>query len=308
MDDIDVRHLKSFLAVASELNITRAANRLHLTQQAVSSHIQQLERTLNVALLVRTSRGVLLTSAGEELLAGGKMVLDDLAEVVRRVRIAADEQAGTLRLGCCPYATSLFVVDLADKLESTVPGLNVALTSVATPRDELALLREGRADAAFMWLPIGDVGLRHAVIRSDSHAVVLPTRHRLAERSAVNMADISTELVLRPDVLTSEESERFWMADPRPDGVRAPYGPKFPTMEDALLGVARGRGIWLAPEPLSGVALADNLRWIPISDGEPFELAIVWSEHAPESMIARLIAEARTITGYVREPQVVGQG
>ncbi|MCO6005400.1 LysR family transcriptional regulator [Actinoallomurus purpureus] len=294
---LDVRCLKSFLAVAQELNITRAAARLHLSQQAVSSHIQQLERSLQLALLVRTSRGVLLTPAGDELAAGGKTVLSDLTELAERVRATAKRQAGTIRLACCPYATNLFAVEVADALEAAVPGLRVDLTSVPSPRQELELLSDGRAHAAFMWLPIGGVGLDHAVIRTDARVAVLSTRHPLADRQAVTLADLAADPVVRPNVLTSAEAERYWRADPRPDGDPPPLGPVVDSMEDCLLEVARGRGIWLAPEPLSGSAPANgNLRWIPVSDGSPFDLGIVWTRHAPTPLIARMVAEVRKVT------------
>lgn len=298
MVHVDVRHMESFLAVAQELNITRAAGRLHLTQQAVSTHIQQLERSLQVVLLVRTSRGVLLTRAGEELAAGGRTVLGDLVALIERVRAAADEQAGTLRLACCPYATNLFAVEVADAMEAAVPGLQVALTSVPSPKQELELLTDGRADAAFMWLPLGDVGLNHAVIRTDARAVVMSADHRLADRHTVTLADLAAEPVLRPDVLTSPEAERYWLVDPRPDGTPPVRGPVQASMGDCLLEVARGHGVWLAPEPLSGSAPAGNVRWVPIADADPFDLAIVWPDRSPESLIARMIAEVRTITGY----------
>lgn len=297
---MDIRCLRSFLAVAEELNVTRAAGRLHLTQQAVSAHVQQLERALRVALLVRTSRGVLLTAAGRELASGGREVVSGLAELAQRVRAVAAGQGGQVRLACCPYATDLFAVEVADAMEAAFPGLEVTLTSVPSPKQELEKLAEGRADAAFMWLPVGDVGLHHAVIRTDRRAVAMAAGHPLAERSAVSLADLAGEPVVRPDVLTSVEAQRFWAVDPRPGGVAAPAGPAVAGMEDCLLAVARGRGVWMAPEPLSRVAPSGGVRWIPVTGAGGFELAVVWTDHAPEALIARMVAEVRTITGYQR--------
>jgi DNA-binding transcriptional LysR family regulator len=296
--DFDARYLESFVAVAQELNITRAAARLHLTQQAVSAQIQQLERFLDVILLVRTSRGVLLTPAGDELAAGAKTLLTDLADLAERVRRAADQQTGGLRLACCPYATALFATDVADALEASVPGLRVDLTSVRTPAEELELLQSGAADAAFMWLPIGEVGLHHAPVRADPRAVALPAGHRLAHQDVVTLADLADEPVLRPRVFTSEVAERGWNIDPRPDGSPAPLGPSVAQVEDCLLMVARGKGVWLAPEPLSRWAPATNICWVPIADADPADLAVVWTSHAPQAAIARLIAEMRKITGW----------
>ncbi|GGQ45202.1 LysR family transcriptional regulator [Actinomadura coerulea] len=298
VSDLDLRHLRSFLAVARERSITRAGAVLHLTQQAVSTHIRQLERSLGVVLLVRTSRGVLLTAAGEELAAGGATVVDDVDRLADRVRAVADAQSGTLRLACCPASTSLFAVDVADALEGMVPGLRVTLQGARHPRHELELLSDGRADAAFMWMPVGDVGLHHAVVRRDPRAVVLSPRHPLADRSAVTMADLAGEPVVRPDVLTSPEAERFWIVDPRPEGGPAPRGPLVPSVEDCLLEVGRRRGVWLAPRPLEVLAPTGNLRWIPVTGAESFDLAVVWTDRAPQPLITRLISEVRTLTGH----------
>jgi DNA-binding transcriptional LysR family regulator len=97
VSDVDLRHLRSFLAVAEEASITRAAARMYLTQQALSRQIQVLERSLGATLLVRTSRGVMLTAAGEELAAGGKALTADVDALAQRVRAAARTQSGGLR-------------------------------------------------------------------------------------------------------------------------------------------------------------------------------------------------------------------
>ncbi|CCK32536.1 LysR family transcriptional regulator [Streptomyces davaonensis JCM 4913] len=301
MSDIDLRHLRSFLVVARHRSITAAGATLHLTQQAVSTHVRQLERSLGVDLLVRTSRGVLLTAAGEELAAGGATVVDDVARLSARVRAVANARTGTLRLACCPAATTVFAVDVADALEAAVPGLRVSLKGAQTPRQELELLNGGHADAAFMWLPVGEVGLHTAVVRADPRAVVLSTRHPLADRPTLALADLADDPVIRPDVLTSPVAERFWLADPRPDGRPAPRGPLVPGVEDCLLEVGRGRGVWFAPQPLHALLPAGNVRWIPVTDAEPHDLAVVWHDRAPQHLISRLIAEVRAVTGHDRQ-------
>ncbi len=92
MSAIDMDLLRSFLIVAQDLNITRAARRLFVTQQTLSGKLQRLERALGTTLLVRTTRGVALTRAGEILASGGLAVLGDLDELASRVREAALDQ------------------------------------------------------------------------------------------------------------------------------------------------------------------------------------------------------------------------
>ncbi|MFB9525927.1 LysR substrate-binding domain-containing protein [Nonomuraea roseola] len=302
MIDVDIRQLQSFLVVAQELNITRASARLHISQQTLSAQIQQLERAMGATLLVRTSRGVLLTPAGDELERGGSAVVSDLGDLTERVRAADQGRLGVLRLACCPYATALFATEVADAMEAAVPGLEVELTSVLTPPEERALLVSGEVDAAFMWLPVGDSRLHHASVRIDRRAVALPVGHRLAERDSVTLADLADEPVIRPDIFLSEENLCHWMADPRPDGTPALRGPAVRKVEDCLMMVARGKGVWLAPEPLSRWVPVTNVRWRPVSDAVPSELALVWTARAPQRLVARMIAEVRKVTGWSENP------
>ena len=293
---MDLRHVRSFLAVADEASITRAAARMYLTQQALSRQIQMLERALGVTLLVRTSRGVLLTAAGDELAAGARTVCADVHALVQRVRATARKQSGSLRLVCCPYATTLFTLEVASAMETAVPGIEVDVISVATHGEEVGHLIAGEADAAFMWLPAGDDRLDSAPLHEDERVVAVPEAHELAGRSSVSMTELAEEPVVIGDFFYSEETTRYWIADPRPDGRPARRGPVVSSLEDCLMQVKRGRGIWLAPEPLARWAgTCSGVRWIPVTEAETFQMAVVWPPQAPTELIAALVAQARSV-------------
>jgi DNA-binding transcriptional LysR family regulator len=296
--DLDLRQLRSFLAVAEERNITRAATRLHLAQQAVSVHVQQLERALGVTLFVRTSRGVLLTAAGEALVAGGMPVLADLDALMERVRAVARGQAGRLRLVCKPHATAEFAVEVVEAMEKAVPGIELDLVTVSTLPEELELLTRGAVDAGFLWLPVGDDRLRHAEVRVDPRMVALPVGHRLTGRAAVSLADLADEPVVTARAVVADEVVRHWLVEPRPDGRAAVRGPAAERTEDRLLLVARGRGVWFAPQPISHYFPAPRVRWLPVEDAEPSRLAVVWTPGAPQALVSRLVAEVRAVTGW----------
>lgn len=298
MTVVDLHYLQSFLSVAEESNITRAAARLYLTQQALSRQMQMLERALGVTLLVRTSRGVLLTAAGEELAAGAKSLTADVQALAERVRAAARQQSGRLRLVCCPYTTNMFTIEVAGAMEAAVPGIEVDVITVSTPREEVSYLIGGAAEAAFMWLPAGDGRLHDAPLREDQRAVAVPDAHQLAGRSSVSVTELAEDAVVIADVFASDEPVRHWIADPRPDGRRAVRGPVVSGMEDCLMQVKRGRGIWLAPAPLARWAGAvSGVRWIPVTDAETFQMAVVWPPQAPSELVATLVAQARCVDG-----------
>src|SRR5829696_9878801 len=85
-DAIEIRHLRSFVAVAEELNFGRAAARLYLSQPALSRQIRTLERLVGCDLLRRTTHRVELTLAGEALLDRARKLLGDLDDAVHAAR------------------------------------------------------------------------------------------------------------------------------------------------------------------------------------------------------------------------------
>jgi DNA-binding transcriptional LysR family regulator len=92
--DIQLRHLRAYLALCEEANYTRAATRLHLSQPALTRTIQQLERLVDCRLVERTSRRFALTAEGAELLAHARRILADVDGVAAELRSRATLEIG----------------------------------------------------------------------------------------------------------------------------------------------------------------------------------------------------------------------
>ena len=237
IDDISLRNLRSFLVVAQESSITRAATRLHLTQQTLSQQIQNLERALGVTLLVRTSRGVTLTAAGEQLTCSGRTLIDDAETLHTAVHAAAAGRVGRLRIATASHPTTQLAIELANTIEAAHAGLDVEIRTVLRPVEAMAELHAGTSDAALLWLPTGDPDLRTATFRSDPRAVLLAEGHRLANSASVTLADLSDDPVVIVDAFGSPAVQAHRIADPRPDGRPAVRGPVVQTLEDCLTQV-----------------------------------------------------------------------
>lgn len=96
---MDLQHIKSFVAVAREGNLTRAAERLHLTQPAVSIQLKNFQQELDLTLLVRTNTGLALTADGEEILPLAEHVLDAVARLKERAALMRNSIGGSLSIG-----------------------------------------------------------------------------------------------------------------------------------------------------------------------------------------------------------------
>ena len=95
---VELRHLRYFIAVAEELNFSRAAERLHMAQPPLSAAIRRLERDLGVDLFVRTTREVRLTDAGRAFLDGARRTLADADRASEDANRAAAGELGQLRI------------------------------------------------------------------------------------------------------------------------------------------------------------------------------------------------------------------
>ena len=109
--ELDLRKLNHFVAVAEELNFTRAAERLAIGQQALSASIRRLEAELEVFLLVRSTRQVELTAAGAALLDESRALLGASRAALTRVRRAAGVETSSLRVGHTPAITREMVAE-----------------------------------------------------------------------------------------------------------------------------------------------------------------------------------------------------
>lgn len=147
---MELRQLEYFVAVARHRHFGRAAEAVYVTQPALSQQIRRLEAELGLALLKRTSRGVELTPAGEDLLAHAETILGEVATA----RGAMDEHAGVVRGAVRVAATTADALGLPEILAAfhrEHPGVRLALRH-ASPTEVLELLRRGAVDLAVLSL------------------------------------------------------------------------------------------------------------------------------------------------------------
>jgi len=145
---VDLYQLRTFVAVAREGSITRAAEVVHLSQPAVSAHIKELEDALGLAMFERTSRGMSLTAAGRRLLSKAEQTLAAHQALMEEAARGKGELTGTLRLGVGSTSDHAATGRLLTTMSERFPLVEVTLRH-ARSAEVLAGLRHDIFDAGF---------------------------------------------------------------------------------------------------------------------------------------------------------------
>ncbi|MFI0975628.1 LysR substrate-binding domain-containing protein [Streptomyces sp. NPDC021093] len=239
---MELRQVLHFVGVAEELHFGRAAERLHVVQPTVSQQVRRLERELGLALFDRTTRTVVLTSAGRTFLPYARALLRAERAAVEAMAVLRTEQDSTLRLGTS-VGLGTRLDALLTALAERAPRLAVELVSVdRAPR--LQQVRAGELDAALVRGVDHSQDLELLPLWRDALVVALPAHHPLAAQQEVALTDLAA-LPLR--IASREANPQLVdtvVGACRTAGFEPVMGPAFTTDQDTLAAIASGRPSW----------------------------------------------------------------
>src|SRR5690625_1458716 len=155
MRGLDLQHIRAFVAVAKEGNLTRAAEKLHLTQPAVSVQLKNFQEELNLTLLVRTSKGLSLTSDGEEILPLAEKTLASIHQLRKHASLMQKCLGGRIALGTTMSPEITRLGSLLRELVTSYPRLRASLHHGMTGYIKSELLKE-KLDAGYYVAAVGE--------------------------------------------------------------------------------------------------------------------------------------------------------
>ncbi len=253
-EDIELRHLRYFLAVADTLHFSKAAARLGIAQPPLSQQIKRLEQLLGHRLFDRTTRGVKLTLAGQLLAERAQSTLEKIQDDLAQVRRLGRGEEGTLTVG---FAGSVMFTDLPAAIESyrrRYPKVELRLRELSTSAQTAALLT-GTIDLGFLRDADPTEGIELSTMLEERFVAVLADNHALARRRSLRVRDLQKEPFIlfarRMGPLAFDRTiaccERNGF---RPNIVQD--APQWPTL---VRLVAAGLGVSLAPACVASVAI-----------------------------------------------------
>ena len=191
---MELRQLRYLVALAEELNFTRAAAAEHIAQPALSQQIRRLEEELGVALVQRTTRHVSLTEAGQLLVVRARRILAELESAHSELQALRGIDRGHVTIGAIHTMGPIDLSVVLAEFNARYP--HVALSVREHTSEECAeLLRIDEVDLAFLSVTENieslELGLHQLI--SEELMVLMPVDHPLASRDEVRMAELAHE-------------------------------------------------------------------------------------------------------------------
>lgn len=185
----ELNQLRSFIAVATELNFHRAAERLNMTQPPLSRQIQLLEREVGVLLFDRSGNTTRLTAAGRRFFNEAQDILRRAEAAALSARRAESGEEGAVVLGFIPIATLGLLPSVVSVLRETVPTVDIVLKEMQTI-DQFEALQSGLIDLGIMRPPRDRSRTHFTCLLSEPYMLAMHRDHELASKSRHSVRDL----------------------------------------------------------------------------------------------------------------------
>ncbi|KDR39100.1 LysR family transcriptional regulator [Caballeronia glathei] len=254
--EMELRHLRYFVAVAEERNFTRAAQRLHIAQPPLSRQIQQLEETLGVQLLERGSRPLKLTETGKFFYSHATQLLAQTAELESMTRRVGTIER-SLSVGFVGSTLYGMLPKIIRRFRDENTTVELSLHEMST-MDQIRALKDGRIDVGFGRIRHEDANIRRVILREEKMIVALPEGHPLSLAKAVlALRDLLNEtLIVFPKAPRPSYADQVLSAfKDRALEPRKIYEVR--ELQIALGLVAAGEGVSVVPSSVYGLKRDD---------------------------------------------------
>jgi LysR family hca operon transcriptional activator len=263
---MELRHLRYFVAVAEELNFTRAAERLNTAQPSLSQQIKHLEADIGVPLLDRSKRHVSLTAGGKVFLAEAREILARVERAGKRAARAQQGKFTELIIGVVPAAEIKILPKLIPLVERSLPKVRLVFHNLPSA-EQKRLLVTGSLDFGLLRGPFEDPRLDVEDILWENLVAGLPARHALARKKTVSIRQLNEV----PFIMVSREGSPELHDAVQAFCERWSLHPRVVQHADNILGnlnmIRAGMGFALLPDYATSIlpsgVVAKPLAWNP---------------------------------------------
>jgi LysR family transcriptional regulator, benzoate and cis,cis-muconate-responsive activator of ben and cat genes len=289
---MELRHLRYFVAVAEEQNVTRAAARLNVSQPPLSRQIRDLEDELGFALFEHRAKSVKLTEAGHFFLNKVRHILKETEDAVRAAKSVANGESGEIHIGYAPSLSSDILPRALRLFHQENSGVRVELHDLST-QEMVRGLRNGELQLAYMAQTskraISEFKFRE--LRRFEICVAVEPNHRLAKARKVSLEEVAKEPIIA-FTLTNYPEHRVWLTELFAPLKKVPrICEEHDSVTSLIASVEAGRGVAMVLEPFKRFAPRVKIRHLtPPPPPVPFGLACAKGPHS--ELISRFFSAA----------------
>jgi len=303
--NVELRHLRYFVAAAEELNFRRAAHRLEITQPALTKQVARLEEQMGVSLFAREQHRLAgLTSAGVEFLAEARQIVEQVEDAIRRVQLVALGRSGRLRIGLTDDAATLRLTSILAAFHARSPNVLVELVELSGP-EVLSALHANTVDLVLASEPQNPERFAVEELWRESWSIVLPEDHPLCRKNAVVPEDLAGERL----ALVLSSAQKTILARLRQFGTESDWPRVAFRVSDrrtAIMLARAGSAIALAPASSVLVAGLSAVMRPLLEDPGYGVIALKHDIDPPPGLVGRFLNVAREVSGGRSSPDQLG--
>lgn len=289
---MELRHLRYFIAVAEQENVSRAALKLHVSQPGISRQIHDLEEEIGFPLFERSAKSLRLTDAGRKFLDEARAVLQRAEEAVKNARAVADGAGGEIHVGYAPSLTIQILPRALRAFQVKFPKVRVSLHDLAT-EEMLVGLRAATLQVALTVQPPRKMlrGLAFRELARYPFCAALAPKHPLAKSATVSLEQLAREPLIaysRKDYPEYHDMLAELFTGPRQPRVAEEHD----GITSIIAAVESGRGFALVPKCVESMA-GPRMKLVEIQPApEPISVVAAWKADAATEMVKEFVAAA----------------
>jgi DNA-binding transcriptional LysR family regulator len=292
---MELRHLRYFVAVAQEQNVTRAATKLHVSQPPLSRQIRALEEELGVVLFHRSANAVQLSDAGRRFLIDAKAIIRQASEAAKNISSFGKYSVPKIRIGHSAMVSSDLLPKLLRRFKEVAPEAQVKLSdmsaqqlSVAVQLDSIDLALTVQSRIA---LPRK---LRFEALRTYRAGVLVPSGHRLAGTNSVELSNLVDEQLVTPSIKEYTNYHHFLRSVFRETRSKPRIAHECAGLASLLASIVSGYGVAIMFELPKH--LRPGIEFLPFKHTvEPMIIGILYRDETHSPLVSALIKAANSL-------------
>ncbi|MCH9957389.1 LysR family transcriptional regulator [Salmonella enterica] len=274
----ELSQLRFFLAVATELNFSRAAKRLNMTQPPLSRQIQLLEHQLGVELFDRTTRSVVLTAAGRRFFIEAQDLLQRAHVAMLNAQKMSQGNIVSVNISFVASAVYAFLPMVVARGKERYPHIDISLKEMTTG-EQFEALRLRQSDIGLVRAPSALTGVSSEILVSEPFVLAVPRQHELATLSDITIAHLDKQPFIMYALSAWQPFYELLTGMFRSNNIQPDYVQYIGSTLTILSLVNAGMGMAFVPESAARI-LFDNIvyRHITLPAGIESLLYLAWRD------------------------------